>query len=171
MTEDSDRERARAAEEAMRAAEEQAERARTQVERLEEEARSGPMARELLGQQGVIYGALILIGTYMVTPFLTAPSLDASATISIVAFAVAIPFLAALVLLNRQEAFRGRRTPSVTVTIAHAVGQGAALVGIVAGFWHITWIAGVTFLVAAFVAMGIHSAGFTRLELPRGPAA
>ena len=33
----------------------------------------------------------------MVQPFLTAPTLDASAKISIVAFAVAIPLLAALV--------------------------------------------------------------------------
>jgi hypothetical protein len=168
MTEDSEREHRRAADEAIRAAEERARRETMDAERLQAEALSGPMAKELLGQQGVIYGALIIIGVYMVTPFLTAPSLDASATTSIVAFAVAIPFLAALVLVNRQEAFRGRRTPSVTVTIAQGVGQGAALVGIVAGFWHITWVAGVTFVVAAFVAMGIHSAGFWRLESARG---
>ena len=164
MSEDSERVHQRLADEAVRAAEEAARQETMKAERLQEEARFGPMAREMLGQQGVIYGGLIIIGTYMVTPFLTAPSLDASATISIVAFAVAIPFLAALVLVNRQEAFRGRRTPSVTVTVAQAVGQGAALVGIVAGFWHITWIAGATFLVAVFVAMGIHSAGFWRLE-------
>ena len=36
----------------------------------------------------------------------------------------------------------------------------AAFIGIVAGFWHITWIAGLTFLAAALVAVGIHSAGF-----------
>jgi hypothetical protein len=32
--------------------------------------------------------------------------------------AAAIPLLAALVIVHRQEAFRGRRTASVTVTIA-----------------------------------------------------
>jgi hypothetical protein len=63
------------------------------------------MAREMLGQQALIYGALILIGVYIVQPFLTAPSPDTVATISIVAFAVAIPFLAALVLVNRQESY------------------------------------------------------------------
>jgi hypothetical protein len=104
-----------------------------------------------------------------VEPFLTAPSLDASATISILAFAVAIPLLAALVMVNRQEAFRCRRTPSVMVTIAQAVAQSAAFVGIVAGFWHITWVAGVTFLVAGLVAVGIHSAGFWRLEETQAP--
>jgi hypothetical protein len=39
----------------------------------------------------------------LVQPFLTAPSLDRSATACVVAFSVAIPFLAALVLVNRQE--------------------------------------------------------------------
>jgi hypothetical protein len=50
------------------------------------------------------------------------------------------------------------------VTVAQAVAQSAAFVGIVAGFWHITWVAGVTFLVSGLVAVGIHSAGFWRLE-------
>jgi fatty acid desaturase len=80
---------------------------------------------------------------------------------------VAIPFLAALILVNRQEAFRGRRTPSVTVTVARVVAQAAAFVGTVAGFWHMWWVAGVTFLVAGFVAMFVHSAGFVRVEEPR----
>jgi hypothetical protein len=83
--------------------------------------------------------------------------------------AVAIPLLAALVMVHRQEAFRGRRTASVTVTIAQVVAQLAAFVGIVAGFWHITWIAGVTFLAAALVAVGIHSAGYWRVERPDKP--
>ena len=151
MSNDEAHERARErAEEAERTAEE---RTRAQAERLKAEALAptGPMAREELGQLGLIYGGLILIGLYMVQPFLTAPSLDASAKVSIVAFSVAIPLLAALVMVNRQEAFRGRRTSSVTVTIARVVAQLAAFVGIVAGFWHITWVAGVTFLAAGLV--------------------
>ncbi len=118
----------------------------------------------------MIYGALIGIGVVMVQPFLIAPSLDASGKVCIIAFAVAIPLLAALVMVNRQEVFRGRRTPSVTVTITQAVGQLAAFVGIVAGFWHITWVAGVTFLVAGFVAVLVHSAGFWRVESTVEPA-
>jgi hypothetical protein len=125
--------------------------------------------QEALGQRRLIYGGLILIGLYWVQPFLTASSLDTSAKVSIIAFAVAIPLLAALAMVNRQEAFRRRRTRSVTVTIAHAVALLAALVGIVAGFWHITWIAGVTFLAAGVVAVGIHSAGFWRVEQPDDP--
>jgi hypothetical protein len=167
MSDDEERERARAsAEESARAA---AERATADADRLKAEMLTGPMSQEMLRQQGLIYGGLILIGVYMVEPFLTAPSLDVSATISILAFAVSIPLLAALVMVNRQEAFRGRRTPSVMVTVAQAVAQSAAFVGIVAGFWHISWVAGVTFLVTGLVAMGIHSAGFWRLEQAQEP--
>ena len=149
------------AKEAGRTAEE---RARKEVETLKEEMLTGTTGQEVIRQLGVIYGGLILIGLYMVQPFLTAPALDTPAKVSIVAFSVAIPLLAALVMVNRQETFRGRRTPSVTVTVAHTVAQSAALVGIVAGFWHITWIAGATFLAAGLVGIGVHSAGFWRLE-------
>ena len=115
MGDDANEQARETAEEAKRTAEELArteeERARTEAERLGAEALTGPMTQEMLGQLGLIYGGLILIGLYMVLPFLTAPSLDASAKVSILAFSVAIPLLAALVMVNRQEAFRGRQTP------------------------------------------------------------
>ena len=59
--------------------------------------------------------------------------------------------------------------PFVTVTLGRVVAQAAAFVGIVAGFWHISWIAGVTFLAAAVVAVGVHSAGYVRLERTNEP--
>jgi hypothetical protein len=40
-----------------------------------------------------------------------------------------------------------------------------AFVGVVAGFWHIMWLAGVGVLVSGFVAMLVHSAGHFRLEM------
>ena len=49
------------------------------------------------------------------------------------------------------------------------IAQLAAVVGLVAVFWHITWVAGVTFLGVAIVAVGVHSAGFWRVESPGPP--
>src|SRR5262245_45615915 len=106
----------------------------------------------------------------MASSFIGARSLDASAKVSTIAFAVAIPLLAALVMINQQEAFRGRRTASVSVTLAQVIAQVAAFVGLTAAFWNITWFAGMAFLVAALVAVGVHSAGFWRVESPRPPA-
>jgi hypothetical protein len=127
------------------------------------------LEREWLRQDNLIYGGLIAVGVYMVQPFLTAASLDLSARICVVAFSVAIPLLAALVVVNRQEAFRGRATSSVVVSVAKVVGETAAFVGLVTGFWHILWVAGVGMLTAGIVAVGVHSAGYWRLERGQAP--
>jgi hypothetical protein len=125
--------------------------------------------QEWLGEKSLTYGGLIGVGVIMVQPFLIAESLDLSAMICVVAFALAIPLLAALVLLNREEAFRRRFAHSRLVTAGQALAQLSAFVGVVAGFWHIHWVAGVVMSVSAVLAMGVHSAGFMNVELEGGP--
>jgi O-antigen/teichoic acid export membrane protein len=127
------------------------------------------LEQEWLRQNNLIYGGLIAIGVYLVQPFLTTASLDLSATICVVAFSVAIPLLAALVIVNRQEAYRRRRSKSVLVAIAQVVGQSCAFAGVVAGFWHILWIAGVALLASGLLAVAVHSAGYWRLERDQPP--
>jgi uncharacterized membrane protein len=119
--------------------------------------------QEWLRQNSVIYGGLIAIGLILVQPFLTATSLDLSAKICVVAFSVAIPMLAGLVLLNKEETFRARYAKSRFVLVAQALAQGCAFIGVVAGFWHMLWLAGVGVLVSGVVAMFVHSAGYVRL--------
>jgi hypothetical protein len=121
--------------------------------------------QEWVRQNSLSYVGLIGVGLVMIQPFLTAASLDASAKICVVAFAVAIPLLAALVMVSYQEAFRRRSTPSALVTLAKPVAMLSAFVGVTAGFWHIEWFAGVAILAAGAAAVGVHSAGFWRLEL------
>jgi hypothetical protein len=123
--------------------------------------------QETLRQLNLIYSGLIVIGVYLVQPFLTAGTLDLSATVCVIAFAVAIPLLAALVVINRQEAFRRRMSGSVLVTITQVVAQNCAFLGVVAGFWHILWIAGVVMLVSGLLAVAVHTAGYWRLERDR----
>ena len=96
-------------------------------------------------------------------PFLTAASLDLPAKISVVAFSVAIPLLAGPVLVNRQEAFR-RRSKSGIVNATQVIAQMCAFVGLVAGFWHILWIAGAGILAAGLTGVLVHSVGYERLE-------
>jgi 4-hydroxybenzoate polyprenyltransferase len=121
--------------------------------------------KEWLDQDSLMYGALIGVGVLMVQPFLTAPALDLTAVISVVAFSVSIPLLAALMLVNRQEAFHGRPSRSILVSIGQGIAQATAFIGLVAALWHIHWIAGVGVLISGVVGIGIHSAGFWRLEL------
>jgi amino acid transporter len=138
-----------------------AERIRQEVE----DAASDPAAQvEWIRQSNLIYGGLAAAGLVMVQPFLTETSLDPSALVCVIAFAVSIPLLAALLVLNRQEEFRHRASKSQFVGVAKAVAQGSAFVGITAAFWHISMVAGIVFLAVGFVAVGVHSSGYVRLE-------
>ena len=127
--------------------------------------------QEWLRESDLINGGLILIGVYMVQPFLTAGSLDLSARICVVAFAVAIPLLGALVLVNRRELSQHRATRSRLVVWARVAAQNLALVGAVAGFWHISWIAGVGMLTGGLMAVSVHAAGYLGLRPDQTPTA
>jgi Na+(H+)/acetate symporter ActP len=145
--------------------------ARNQAEWFTQHLTQDPeLQLEWIRQDNLIYGGLMAIGIVLVQPFVAGAPLDTSGMICAVAFAIAIPLLAALVLVNRQETFRRRRTSARTVAVARAIAQLSASVGLVAGFWHIHWIAGVGVLVSTLVAVGVHSAGFSRLELGEKPA-
>ena len=149
------------------------EEARRQAATVIEQAAQDPeQQREWIQQNNLIYGGLIAIGLVLVQPFLTVatPTLNWSAKVCAIAFSVAIPLLAALILVSRQETFRRRATDSLVVRATRAVAQLLAFVGVVAGFWHIVWIAGVGILVSGVVAMMVHSAGYFRLELAAGGA-
>jgi hypothetical protein len=138
--------------------------AEQEAERLAQHLTQDPeLGEEWLRQDNLIYGGLVAIGIVFVQALLPYP-LDASAKICVLAFAVAIPLLAALIMVNRQEQFRRRRTSSRTVAGARAIAQAAAFLGLVAGFWHIHWVAGVVVLGSSLIALGVHSAGFTALE-------
>ncbi|NEA37308.1 hypothetical protein [Streptomyces sp. SID13031] len=145
----------------LREAEAEAERIRQEVEG----AVSDPATQEeWIRQSNLVYGGLAAAGLVVVQPFLTEDSLDPAAMVCVVAFAVSIPLLAALLVLNRQEAFRRRASKSPFVGVAKAVAQGSAFVGITAAFWHISLVAGIVFLTMGFVAVGVHSSGFVQLE-------
>jgi hypothetical protein len=147
-------------------AQSEAERAKQQVD---QKIKDPMLQKETIRQDNLIYGGLVGIGIVMVQPFLITESLNRSAMIAVVAWSVAIPLLAALLLVNRHETFRGRRTPSRIVAAARSLAMLFGLVGLVAGFWHIHWIAGAGVLAGSLVATGVHSAGFTRLEFASWP--
>jgi hypothetical protein len=139
--------------------------AEQEAERLARHLTQDPeLKEEWLRQDNRIYGGLIAIGIVFVQALLPYP-LDTSAMTCVLAFAVALPLLAALIMVNQQEQFRRRRTSSRIVTGAKAIAQGAAFLGLVAGFWHADWVAGAVVLGSSLMALGIHSAGFTALEL------
>ncbi len=95
--------------------------ARRQAAWMRQAAEEPEQQWEWIRQHNVIYGGLIAIGLILVQQFLTVTTLDWSARICVVAFSVAIPLLAALVLVNRQETFRRRVTDSLLVRVSRSV--------------------------------------------------
>lgn len=122
--------------------------------------------REWIRQNNVIYGGMIAVALVLVQPFLTAGPLTGLPLVCVIAFAVAIPLLAALVMINQQETFRGRLTSSKTVNVARGLAMLASGTGIVTAFWHMSSIAGIVVLSSMVLAVAVHSSGYTRLEWP-----
>ena len=66
----------------------------------------------------------------------------------------------------------GERAGSLPATLSEfrrghgrePVAERAVFIGLVSGSWHIAWFAGVTMLVAAPIAVAVHSVGYSRLE-------
>lgn len=149
----------------------EAEKARADAEAAVQKHMADPeVQKEWIRQNGLIYSALIAIGVVMVQPFLQVSELNMSAKICVISFAIALPVLSALVLVTHQENFRQRASRSKFVEVGRNVGQLAAVIGVGAGFWHISWIAGVATIVAACFGIAIHSAGYSRLELGKRKA-
>jgi cobalamin synthase len=119
---------------------------------------------EWVRQNRLGYAGLVAVGLVMIQPFLAARSLDVAGYVCVVAFAVAIPLLAALILVAHQEMFRHRPSNSRLVSATKVIAQACAFTGMVAGFWHIDWVAGIAALAAGFCAVFVHSAGVARLE-------
>jgi tetrahydromethanopterin S-methyltransferase subunit G len=121
---------ARVADEARRRASEEEARARAEADRVAAEADrvvaevlTGEAKEEGLRQLGVIYGGLIGVAVVMVQPFLAATTLDTSARVSVIAFAVAIPLA---VRLGRRRAVgrtAGRPDRDRRRLLAHHVGR------------------------------------------------
>ena len=121
-----------------------------------------------LQQDNLINIGLIGIGVVIVQPFIAAVSLDVPSKISVVAFSLAIPLLAVLVMLTQvQSLYRYASYPGYFV-VAKSVGQVSAFVGVGAAFWHVLWIAGVVVSVSGIAGLALYATYYKRLERDEG---
>ncbi|WP_248305393.1 hypothetical protein [Agromyces sp. H66] len=134
-------------------------------EYIEQALRREPgLTDEWLKQNNLMYGGLVGICIVLVQPLVTDAAPSPLGLASVILFAIAIPLLAGLILLNRQESYRHRLARSRAVTVFRSLAMGTAFAGIVTTFWGVSWIAGAVLLVSAFVATFVHGAGYTRVE-------
>ncbi len=89
---------------------------------------------------------------------------DPPAVIALLAFAIALPMMGTLVMLKVVLArYRYASFPGY-ITFAYFVGEGGAAVGVVAAFWHVSWVAGVLIVVSGLAGLGIYFAYSKQLQ-------
>jgi len=103
-------------------------------------------------QTDLVYAGLAGIAIVFIQDYVALEKLNTAATVSLVAFAIALPLLGALAALNAiQAGYRYAPFPW-WMTIAVTAALGASLVGIVAAFWSVSVLAGGVVMVMAAVA-------------------
>lgn len=112
-------------------------------------------------QNSLMYGGLIAVGVVILQGFLTASPLGVSGRISMIAFAISLPLLAVLLMLDEWQSGEQAPSPSMTDDAAKAIALLSSLVGVVAAFWHIDWSAGVAVIAAGVVALGVYGTHFS----------
>jgi hypothetical protein len=105
-----------------------------------------------LEQTDLVYAGLAGVALIFVQSYSSLPSLDVAATVSILAFAVALPLLGALSVLNAvQGGYRSAPFPW-WMTVAVLVALSASAIGIAAAFWHVSAAAAVVAVVTGLFA-------------------
>ncbi len=120
-------------------------------------------------ESNAILAGLIGISVVILQALIAIKATDPPAVIALLAFAIALPMMGMLVMLNVLLArYRYASIPGY-LTFAYTVGEGSAAVGVVAAFWHVSWIAGLLILVSSLAGLGIYFAYSRQLQKDNPP--
>ncbi|MFI6292281.1 hypothetical protein ACIBEJ_11900 [Nonomuraea sp. NPDC050790] len=121
-----------------------------------------------LDQDNLINAGFIAIGIVLVQPFLTVADLTVAALVCVLSFSVAIPLLAVLTMVNQLRKTHRFTGSTRLLNLARGLAPLAACIGVVAAFWHMSWIAGVVLLVSGTVAVIAYGGFFAVLPREMG---
>ncbi|SRR6266516_866957 len=110
-------------------------------------------------------GALIAVGLVILQGFFSTNTLDPAATVSVFAFAVAIPILSCNLLTNvLKRRDRKKTEESGWEILFYIVGVVAASVGIGAAFWHTSTMSAFVFILSSLLSIGVFMIMLKRLS-------
>ena len=122
-----------------------------------------PVRPEWTRDDDLMNGGLIAIGAIVVQAFLSrGAGLETSAFVSILAFALAIPLLVALIFLNHLQADWKEAPYPRYLVAARVIAQGSAVVGVIAAFWQLSWLAAVVIVISIVAAVLLYLAYYRR---------
>ncbi len=96
----------------------------------------------------LLYGGFIGISLLLLQAFVSLPALDLPLRIALFALAVALPLLAACIVLNNILWIVKYGSRSRWILFIRHISPICAIVGIIAVFWHLSWISGVLFTIS-----------------------
>ncbi len=120
-------------------------------------------------QSNAILAGLIGISVVIVQALISVNAADPPALVALLAFAIALPMMGTLVMINVVLAQYRYASFPVYITFAYFLGEGSAAVGVVAAFWHMSWVAGVLIVVSCLVGVGIYFAYSRQLQKDNPP--
>lgn len=123
--------------------------------------------RGSLGLSGITAISIAILVAFM--PTITPEHIDPLGIVSIGAFAIAIPILAAALLHSTIPDIKGGTQSLWLFTIPSWVGSVFAITGVATAFWHVHWITGVVFLVGGALALVVLLFGSTRWPKTSAP--
>lgn len=110
-------------------------------------------------------GALIAVGLVILQGFFSTNTLDPAATVSVFAFAVAIPILSCNLLTNvLRRRHRKKTEESGWEILFYIAGVVAASVGIGAAFWHTSMMSALVFILSSLLSIGVFMIMLKRLS-------
>ena len=102
----------------------------------------------------VVVGGLVAFSLIIVQAFISAEIEDAAELIPVVSFEIAIPLLVMFIFVYSHGPF-----PIQTTTLASALYVGGLFIdicGLDAAFWHVSWIAGLLFIMSGLLAGAVY---------------
>jgi len=107
-----------------------------------------------------VMGGLIAISFIILQDFISTDKLDIAEFISIVAFSVSLPILGGVLsfyqLWVRDEYYYMTRLSNLIEYQVSMVGIAFSIIGVIAAFWHVSWIAGLIFTLATLIMLIFH---------------
>ena len=108
-------------------------------------------------------GGMLAIGLLILQSFISMEKLDTAAIIAVISFAIAIPSLAGVTIidfLTEGDTYDPTDNTQKQAGRIWIVGIATALTGTGATFWHILPLAGIIFIIASFLISGTVSRVF-----------
>ena len=128
------------------------------------------LKEDMIRESSAILAGLSGISVVIMQALLAINATDPAAEIALLAFAIALPMMGMLVMLNViLRRYRYASFPAY-FTFAYVMGEGSAVVGVIAAFWHVSWAAGVLIVVSGLVGLGIYFAYSRQLRKDNLPA-